>query len=359
VSTNAPTSSFASRPGNLFWLLQTAGWFSYFLLNFLAAMGDGKPLGYIAASLSVALCGFAITCVLRLCYRRLRGKPLPVMVLASALMLVLATLVQMKLHVAITFSYCDDCRIRSLLGYVWYFASAFYLLLAWSGLYVGIKLAQQLQQQKETALRSANAAHAAQLRMLRYQLTQHFLFNTLNAISTLVMDDRRDTAHRMICSLSSFLRHSLESDPEQSVTLAEELEALELYLDIERLRFGDRLSVVLDIEPAAYAALVPGLILQPLVENAIKYTLSSSDAGGRVVLLARRDADMLDLHVRDDGPGFAATATYARGAGVGLANTRERLRVIYGEHHHLDIAECLPRGTDVHLRLPFTTAEEG
>ncbi|MFN4160491.1 MAG: sensor histidine kinase [Stenotrophomonas sp.] len=359
MSTALPTTAFASRPGNLFWLLQAGGWFSYFLLNFLAAMGDGKPLSYVGASLSLALCGFATTSVLRLCYRRLRGKPLPLMVPSAALMLVVATLVQMKLHVAITFSYCDDCRIHSVLGYVWYFASAFYLLLAWTGLYVGIKLAQQLQRQKETALRSANAAHAAQLRMLRYQLTPHFLFNTLNAISTLVMDDRRDTAHRMICSLSSFLRHSLESDPEQSVTLAEELEALDLYLDIERLRFGDRLSVVLDIAPAAYAALVPSLILQPLVENAIKYTLSASEAGGRVVLLARRDANMLDLHVRDNGPGLAAAATSCRGAGVGLANTRERLRVIYGERHHLDIAECSPRGTDVHLRLPFTPVGEG
>ncbi|WP_421568547.1 sensor histidine kinase [Stenotrophomonas sp. PD6] len=358
MSTALPTTVFAPRRGNLFWLLQTGGWFSYFLLSFLAAMGDGKPLGYGVASLSVALCGFATTSVLRLGYRRLWGKPLRVMVPGAALMLVVATLVQMKLHVGITFSYCDDCRIHSLLGYVWYFASAFYLLLSWSGLYFGIKLAQQLQQQKETALRAANAAHAAQLRMLRYQLTPHFLFNTLNAISTLVMDDRRDTAHRMICSLSSFLRHSLESDPEQAVTLAEEVEALELYLDIERLRFGDRLSVVLDIEPAADAALVPSLILQPLVENAIKYTLAASEAGGRIELVARRSGDMLDLHVRDDGPGFAAP-TRGRGPGVGLANTRERLRVLYGEQQLLDIVARQPRGTDVHLRLPFTAAAGG
>lgn len=355
MSTALPATSLASRPGNLFWLLQGGGWFSYFLLSFLAAMGDGKPPGYVVASGSVALCGFAITSALRLGYRRLWGKPLRLMVPGAALMLVVATLVQMKLHVRITFSYCDDCRIHGLLGYVWYFASAFYLLLSWSGLYFGIKLAQQLQQQKETALRAANAAHAAQLRMLRYQLTPHFLFNTLNAISTLVMDDRRDTAHRMICGLSSFLRHSLESDPEQSVTLSEEIEALELYLDIERLRFGDRLSVVLDIAPAAYAAMVPSLILQPLVENAVKYTLSGSEAGGRIELVARCDGDMLDLHVRDDGPGVAATCA-GRGAGVGLANTRERLRVLYGERQQLDISAREPRGTDVHLRLPLSTA---
>lgn len=355
MSTAVPTTFFHARPGALFWLLQTGGWCSYFLLHFLAAMGEGKPLRYGVASLSVAVCGFVTTSLLRLGYRRLRGSSPVVTVAAAGLMLVVATLVQMKLYVAITFSYCDTCSIHGLRGYVWYFGSAFYLLLSWSGLYVGIKMAQQLQRQKEMALRTANAAHAAQLKMLRYQLTPHFLFNTLNAISTLVLDDRRDTAYRMIGRLSSFLRHSLESDPEQAVTLAEEVQALELYLDIERLRFDDRLVVRVDIDADVGSAQVPSLILQPLLENAIKYTLASSEAGGRVELVARRDGDMLDLHVRDDGPGIAA-ASAARGAGVGLANTRERLRVLYGERHHLSLADRDPHGTDVHLRLPLTLA---
>ena len=349
-----PTTSQAA-PRQLFWPLQIGGWCAYFVLNFLVAMGDGRPLGYVLVSLSVALCGFATTSVLRLGYRRLWGKPLRVMVPAAVLMLVLATVVHMKLHVMITFRYCEECEIRSIFGYLWYFAGALYLLLSWSGLYFGIRLAQQLQQQKEAALRTANAAHAAQLKMLRYQLNPHFLFNTLNAISTLVLDDRRDTAYRMICSLSSFLRHSLESDPEQSVTLAQEVEALELYLGIERVRFGDRLSVVVDIAPDARAALVPSLILQPLVENAIKYAVSTRESGGSIELVARRDGDMLDLHLRDDGPGIAATAS-AGGAGVGLANTRERLRLIHGDRQHVGITHREPHGADVHLRLPFTAA---
>jgi LytS/YehU family sensor histidine kinase len=287
------------------------------------------------------------------------------MAAGAAGLLVLATLVQMKLYVEIVFRYCDDCELHSLFGYLWYFASMFYLLLSWSGLYFGIKFAQQLQQQKEAALRAQNAAHAAQLKMLRYQLNPHFLFNTLNAISTLVLDDKRDTAYHMVGSLSSFLRHSLDSDPEQRVSLAQEVEALNLYLSIEQLRFGERLQVAMDIEPGTREALVPSLILQPLIENAIKYAVSKREEGGRIELVARRDGSAsdqswLDVHLRDDGPGFAETDIAPNGhARVGLANARERLRVLYGERQLLHIGNCLPHGVDVHIRLPFETTTSG
>ena len=357
MSTTVSTPPLLGRPRSLFWPLQIGGWFAYFLLHFLTAMGDGKPAEYVVASLSVALCGFVITCVLRLGYRRLWGRPPLVMAGLAALMLIVAAVIHMKLSVSITFRYCDNCRISNLLGYMWYFGTALYLLSAWSGLYFGITLAQQLQRQKEAALQSANAAHAAQLRMLRYQLNPHFLFNTLNAIATLVLDGRRDTAYRMIRDLSGFLRHSLESDPEQAVTLAEEVEALNRYLDIERLRFGERLSIGIDIEPAAARALVPSLILQPLMENAIKYAIATREEGGCIVLVARRDGDMLDLHLRDDGPGISASVS-PDGTGVGLANTRERLRVIYGAGYLLSIGNREPHGADVHLRLPLSMAGE-
>lgn len=335
-----------------------AGWLGYLALHFTAAMGDGKPLRYVFASLSVTACGFVVTSLLRLGYRRLWGFSVAQMTAGAAGLLVLATLVQTKLYVAIVFRYCVDCEIPDIFGYLWYFASTFYLLLSWSGLYFGIKFAQQLQQQKEAALRAQNAAHAAQLKMLRYQLNPHFLFNTLNAISTLVLDDKRDTAYHMVGSLSAFLRHSLDSDPEQRVALAQEIDALNLYLDIEKIRFGERLNVEMDIAPAARDALVPSLILQPLIENAIKYAISNCEEGGRIELVARRDDDMLDLHLRDDGPGFAEADVAPNGhARVGLANTRERLRVLYGERQHLSINNREPHGIDVHLRLPFETAQ--
>lgn len=359
MSTIALPESLTATSKRLFWPLQTAGWLGYFVLHFTAAMGDGKPLHYVFASLSVTACGFAISSLLRLGYRRIWGLPVPQMAAAAAGLLVLATLVQMKLYVMIVFRYCDDCEIRSVFGYLWYFASTFYILLSWSGLYFGIKSAQQLQQQKEASLRAQNAAHAAQIKMLRYQLNPHFLFNTLNAISTLVLDDKRDTAYRMVASLSAFLRHSLDSDPEQQVALAQEIDAINLYIGIEQVRFGERLRMTVDVEPAVRDALVPSLILQPVIENAIKYAISKREDGGRIELIARLDGDMLDLHLRDDGPGFAEADLAANGhARVGLANTRERLRVLHGDRQHLDIRNRESGGVDVHIRLPFTTAQD-
>ena len=358
-------SAIASKPfiapGKLsFWPLQTAGWAAYLTLNATAVIGEGTELRYLVVSITVAITGFIITSLLRLGYRQLWSLPLPRMAGVAAALLVVATLVQAAIYVCakVAFHFCDDCMSHNPLSYLWYFLSMFYLFLSWSGLYFGIKFARQLTEQKEAALRAQNAAHAAQLKMLRYQLNPHFLFNTLNAISTLVLDDKRDTAYRMVGSLSAFLRHSLDSDPEQRVTLAQEVDALNLYLGIEQLRFGDRLKVEMDIELAARDALVPGLILQPLIENAIKHAVSRREEGGRIELIARRDGDMLDIHLRDDGPGFDESDPAPNGhARVGLANTRERLRVLYGERQQLSICNCAPHGVDVHIRLPFETAQ--
>ena len=344
-----------------FWPLQIAGWATYFILNATAVIGEGTEVRYVIVSTIVAITGFIITSLLRLGYRQLWSLPLPRMVGIAAALLVAATLLQAVIYVCAKFAFhfCDDCLSHNPLSYLWYFLSMFYLFLSWSGLYFGIKFARQLTEQKEAALRAQNAAHAAQLKMLRYQLNPHFLFNTLNAISTLVLDDKRDTAYRMVGSLSAFLRHSLDSDPEQRVTLTQEVDAINLYLGIEQLRFGDRLHVQMDIEPVAHEALVPSLILQPLIENAIKHAVSRREEGGRIELIARRDGGMLDMHLRDDGPGFDEDDPVpANGhARVGLANTRERLRVLYGEHQQLSICNCAPHGVDVHIRLPFEIAQ--
>ncbi len=341
-----------------FWPLQIAGWAAYFILNATAVIGEGSEPRYVVVSLTVALAGFAVTSLLRLGYRQLWSLPLPRMASLAAALLLVATLVQAAIYVGAKFAFhfCDDCMSHNPLSYLWYFLSMFYVFLSWSGLYFGIKFARQLREQKEAALRAQNAAHAAQLKMLRYQLNPHFLFNTLNAISTLVLDDKRDTAYRMVGNLSSFLRHSLDSDPEQRVTLAQEIDALNLYLGIEQLRFGERLKVDIDIEPPARNALVPSLILQPLIENAIKYAVSKREEGGRIELVAHRDGGMLDIHLRDDGPGCAEAEMAPNGhTRVGLANTRERLRVLYGEHQQLEIGKRVPHGVDVHIRLPFET----
>jgi LytS/YehU family sensor histidine kinase len=188
--------------------------------------------------------------------------------------------------------------------------------------------------------------------MLRYQLNPHFLFNTLNAISTLVLDGQNRTANLAVSRLSEFLRYTLDQDPMKKVTLRQELDALNLYLGIEKLRFGDRLRLEFDVDERVESALVPSLLLQPLVENAMKYAISPREQGGSVTILAGIESGGLRLAVQDDGPGLPPIAAAANGRGVGLRNTRERLNVLYGDRHRIEAVDVAP-GLRVEMRLPL------
>lgn len=194
----------------------------------------------------------------------------------------------------------------------------------------------------------------AQLNTLRMQLQPHFLFNTLNSISALVEDDVA-AGQRMIGRLSEFLRATLTSPSHANLPLREELEFLQHYLELEQVRFADRLRVELDVEPGADAAEVPNLILQPLVENAIRHGIQPSMAGGTLTVRARRDGEWLVIDVLDDGVGLSA-ASGGKGTGIGLTNTRERLRESFGDRHQFTIAPRSPSGTRVTLRVPWKTS---
>ena len=179
-------------------------------------------------------------------------------------------------------------------GWASYFfgtVSGMYVILCWSGLYFGIKYYKGLQLERQRSLKAHAMAHEAQLKMLRYQLNPHFLFNTLNAISTLILDRNNELANVMVTRLSRFLRYTLDNDPMQKSTMSQELKSMDLYLEIEKVRFQDRLRVDFDIGEKASRALVPSLITQPIIENAIKYAVARSEAGEtleveRVVLTA-------------------------------------------------------------------------
>ena len=160
----------------------------------------------------------------------------------------------------------------------------------------------------------------------------------------------------MVQGLSSFLRHSLDNDPMQRVTLRQELDALTLYLDIEKIRFAERLRIETDIDEDCWRALLPSLLMQPLVENAIKYAVAKQVAGGLLRIEAERDGEQLVLRVIDDGPGCTSLEgnQLPPGKGVGLRNTRERLNVLYGEESSFSVRNR-ERGIEVELRLPFET----
>ncbi|HET9451054.1 MAG TPA: histidine kinase [Aggregicoccus sp.] len=196
----------------------------------------------------------------------------------------------------------------------------------------------------------------AQLDALKMQLHPHFLFNTLNAISVLVRKQETACAVRMLTGVSELLRMALHNTGRQRVPLKQELDFLERYLELEQARFQDRLQIYRHIEPATLDAQVPNLLLQPLVENALKHGISQRAAAGRVELWAARRGDRLHLEVRDDGPGLRPG--WEAGEGIGLANVRARLGQLYGSAHVFLLENHPEGGTRAHLELPFSCEEE-
>jgi len=205
------------------------------------------------------------------------------------------------------------------------------------------------QGELRTAELSAQLAQA-QLQALRMQLHPHFLFNTLNSISTLIHRDP-DAADRMTARLSDLLRLTLENVGIQEVPLAQELEFLERYLEIERTRFSDRLTVRIEVAPDMLHARTPYLILQPLVENAIRHGIATRSSPGTVIIRGARDGDMLVLEVKDDGPGIQPTAALIDG--IGISSTRARLEKLYGNAHRFEISNAAEGGLTVKLAFPL------
>jgi two-component system LytT family sensor kinase len=210
---------------------------------------------------------------------------------------------------------------------------------------------------RDRELRGAQLAgelSRAQLQALKMQLKPHFLFNTLNSISSLMYSDV-DAADAMLARLSDFLRLTLDREPDQEVTLAEELEFVRRYLEIEKIRFEDRLLVRLDVAPGIENASVPTLALQPLVENAIHHGIASRPAGGSIVIAARRDAEQLHISVTDDGIGLVEHADVQPRERIGLANTRARLERLYGAAQRFTFGASPGGGCVVEMVIPFHT----
>lgn len=232
----------------------------------------------------------------------------------------------------------------------WYFFIA-----AWAVMWIAILYAGKVQAAERAAARYARAAQEAELRALRYQVNPHFLFNTLNALSTLVMRGATEEAERMILNLSTFFRASLTRDAAEDLPLAEEVRLQRLYLAIEQVRFPERLRVEVDVPEALGGLPVPALILQPLVENAIKYGVSRSSRPVTVRIAARlTDSGRLVLDVFDDGEGASAPAP--AGCGVGLTNVRARLAARYGDAARLDAGPGALGGFVARILMPAARA---
>ena len=342
-----------SNRNALFWTLHAAGWSAYGITQFFGALLYEKPGSYAAVIAVAAVAGFLLTIPMRSWYRRLWGRsPQAIAVGILGTCIVTGLALRAVINLAYKGFVEPDYQFQTVFELFGGVTSTIYILLCWSALYFGIKYYESLQQQREAVLKAVALAQEAQLKMLRYQLNPHFLFNTLNAISTLILDSQNRTANLAITRLSEFLRYTLDQDPMKKVTLRQELEALELYLGTERLRFGDRMRLEYAIEEPALEGLVPSLLLQPLLENSLKYAVATREHGGSIRIESRARGMMLEISVIDDGPGLREHTPAGERRGVGLRNTRERLAVLYGANHRFAVMNSLP-GLRIDIAVPL------
>ena len=343
-----------------FWLLHSSGWLAYGLAMTLSRVGM-FPLSYMAVAKGTLMAmGFIISLGLRYVYRPLirRGTPLLALLVIAVVASYVASLAWTAADNLLDYPLTVALGVRRAgpRGAIRPFNGAVYnafTMLAWSVLYIGIRYYVALQAERERSLRAEAAAHQAQLEALRYQINPHFLFNSLNAVSTLVTERRNDEAARMLARVSDFLRLTLTAPVRDEVALADEIDYVRQYLEIERVRFGERLRTEFDVATDVWEAAVPAFVLQPLIENAVRHAIAPRESGGAITLEARRSGDTLRVSIVDDGPGVRDDP---RGNGVGrigLANTRERLRELYGDRGRLDLVNVPDGGTRVTIEIPF------
>ncbi|MEY4237549.1 MAG: hypothetical protein RL339_150 [Pseudomonadota bacterium] len=363
-----PTPFFANK-NRAFWRLQAAGWGGAMLLRAMSGIANGLPLSFLVLVLISTITGFSITLILSVVYRQLINRRPLVTWGVTALVLPVAVGIYAFIDAWVNALYYADGAAGVAQRFIGLYYIGLTLLGAWSALYYAINFFLQIEEQNDQLIRLENQATQAQLAMLRYQLNPHFLFNTLNSISTLVLLKQTEPANAMLSRLSSFLRYTLVNEPTGRVTVAQEVETLKLYLEIERMRFEERLRTSFKIDPAAEAALLPSLLLQPLVENAIKYAVSPQEAGAEITITAQLVGPNLRIVVSDTGPGLQnagsdnrfAGVTFDGGeqvsTGVGLANIRDRLAQAYGEMHRFETMEPPEGGFAVLIELPFERRE--
>ena len=350
VGLDAP---FFSDKNKAFWVLQTTGWTGYFILRSLSGIANSMGAIFVVHTLLLTATGYSLTLLMASLYRRLITMRALLTALLSLSVVILASF---SFSFIETWSFATFLKPNSRPVGVEYLGAIllnFSLLAAWSALYYGINYYLLLEEEIDQRGRLESQASSAQLAMLRYQLNPHFLFNTLNSISTLVLLKQTERANAMLARLSSFLRYTLVNEPTAQVTLAQEVETLKLYLEIEKMRFEERLRPHFRIDPSTIGARLPSLLLQPLVENAIKYAVTPSETGADIWIKAERQGQGIRIEVADSGPGTQAALAVHESTGVGLANIKDRLAQAYGAAHAFQTRANEHGGFSVVLDIPF------
>ena len=377
-ATNPPSITLGSgreiSKASLFNALQAGGWAATYAVCALAAEQRVGLWPTLLNTLIWAIWGFLITLGIHHVYRRSRRLHHSYVVfaaLALTLSVLLAPLWYFMEQISLRTTLSAVLHLNSLRSlfsadasrtardplffsfYLWPFYSI--ILFTWASLYFGVNAVLELESERANVVSALKLADTARLRVLQSNLNPHFLFNPLNGIATLVREKDSATAAAMIDALSTFLRSTLQRLDTPELRVAEEIELIEQYLRVQRYRFGTRLQAVVEVKRDTLGALIPTLILQPLVENAVRYGVLPRDAGGSLCVSVRKELAVLVVSVEDDGPGLNGGTLNA--FGMGLQNSSDRLNALYGDAASLTIGNRTDgTGCAVVIRLPFRLA---
>jgi two-component system LytT family sensor kinase len=355
----------------VFNVLHAGGWTAAYVVCTLAAEPGQGLWPALFDTLIWALCGFLVTLGMHQLYRRLRRRQHSHVVVAAIALIasvLLAPLWYFMEHIALRTTLPAVLQIDSLrplfsanaaimareplllTQYLWPFYSI--ILFTWASLYYGVNAILDLESERANVVNALKLADTARLRALQSNLNPHFLFNALNGIATLVREQDSATAAAMIDALSTFLRSTLQRMDSPELRVAEEIELIEQYLRIQSYRFGTRLHAVVEADQEALGALIPTLILQPLVENAVLHGVLPRESGGSLTVSVRKELAILVVSVQDDGPGPNGGTSNV--FGMGLQNSADRLKALYGAAANLTMGSRTDgTGCAVVIRLPF------
>ena len=357
----------------LFWIMNSSGWVALSVLTYfsLSLPYSQFELSYFAHNISQSVVGLLLTLPLRWCFKSLWSWPVAQRFILAVIATIFFSMLWAVLRLLLFMLMTQEQNLWADYG-GWVFPSIF-VFFTWSALYHGIKYYQLLQQQREAMLvlesqqrqralqlvRAKAEVKDAQLQLLRYQLNPHFLFNTLNSVASLVSAERTEDAKTMLSRLGDFLRYSLDAGEDMLIPLDKEFWALSQYLMIEQVRFSDRMTLKLDVPANLESLLVPNMLLQPLAENAIKYAIAPSESGGTIRVSAQLRDSRLVLSVEDSGSERLGVSSDTlelseSGAGIGLRNTRERLKNLFSNDFELQVTDSPLGGLCFSVAIPAT-----
>jgi len=349
-----------SKQSHQFWTIQIAGWVGYALVVFLAIIRpqfdspgfnlSGQIMNLVAETMS----GFILSYLQWLFIQRIVHLPLKKILFLSfsfaAFLGVIYNIIKLSSFKVIVYNQHWN-EAWDMLEFGGWLMFSLTTMFAWTSIFFIMLYNTKLQKEHERLLKAQTLAKDAQLQMLRYQLNPHFMFNTMNAISTLILKNDNDKANEMLDKLCEFFRYSLDFKAKSKTTLKKELGLLELYLSIEKVRFGERLQVQLDISDSALKCQVPNMLLQPLVENAIKYAIEPRKGGGEITIKAICAYNRLIVSVLDDG--YGQDEQSKKGFGIGISNTKARLDAMFNGDYEINLIAKPEEGATVEIAMPI------